>query len=146
MTTDTLITPQQVLNPALELNRASFIDINPSFNPDTSPSHLIKDTYAVVYGSIANLIVSVPGSRGRIFQEDYDGGVMSMLQEPMDETTASFMSMGLTTAIRRWEPRIDDVSVQVTPKPSLPGYGIYVTGRLKGISDSDFSATYSLPI
>lgn len=143
---DTLITPQQVLNPALELNKAIFVDVNPGFNPATSPSHLLKDTYAVVYGSIANLIVSVRGSRSRIFLEDYDGGVMGMLQEPLDDTTASFMAMGLTSAIRRWEPRIDDVSVKVTPKVSLPGYGIYVSGRLKGVYDSEFSATYSLPI
>ena len=140
------ITPQQVLNPALELSRALYVDVNPNFDPNTSPSHLLKDSYAVVYGSIANLIMTPQGGRSRIFQEDYFCGVLSMIHEPMDETTASFMSMSLTTAIRRWEPRIEDVSVQVEVVLSLPGYKIYVTGRLKGLDDSEFSATYGLPI
>lgn len=140
------ISPSQVLNPALELNNASYIDINPGFDPETSPSHLLKDTYAIVYGSLANLITCPQGGRSRIFQEDYYCGALAILQEPLGQTSASLLSISITTAIRKWEPRIDDVGVNVTPDYHLPGYRVYVSGVLKGVSDSTFSASYSLPI
>ena len=148
MTTETnsaYISPHQVLHKALELSSATYVDINPSFDPETSPAHLLTDSYAVVYGSLANLIVTPKGGRSRIFQGDYFSGVLSLMQEPLDSSTATLLSMTLTTAILRWEPRVQGVVVQVTPDFDLPGYTVSVSGQLVGLSNHDFSATYSLP-
>ena len=140
------ITPGDVLNPGLESSSATYIDLNPSFDPHSSPSLILLDSYAVVHGSLANLFVSAQGSRGRIFQEDYWSGLYQLLQEPFDSQTASLISMASRTAIANWEPRITNVSVSVVPDTSIPGYIVSVTGQLNAADMQAFTASYSLPV
>lgn len=139
-------TPGEVLHPGLNSGKATFVDVNPGFDPKTSPSHLLLDVYAVLYGSLANLIVTPPGGRSRIFQEDYFSGVTGLLQEPFDGTTAQLISMTVATAIRIWEPRLVNVTVNVSTVTSPPGYFIQVTGNLVGLDNSTFSASYAVPV
>lgn len=141
-----VVTPNEVLNPGLQSQGATYIDINPTFDPHTSPSLILLDTYAVVHGSLANLFVSAQGSRSRIFQEDYWSGLYQLLQEPFDSETAALISMAAQTAVKNWEPRIKNVSVNVIADPTMPGYAITVYGVLVSAGNQQFSASYSLPV
>lgn len=139
-------TPGEVLHPGLNSGKATFVDVNPGFDPTISPSHLLLDVYAVLYGSLANLIVTPPGGRSRIFQEDYFSGVTNLLQEPFDGTTAQLISMTVTTAIKLWEPRLNNVTVNVSTVNNPAGYLIQVTGNLVGLDNSTFAASYAVPV
>jgi phage baseplate assembly protein W len=141
-----VITPSDILNPGLQVQGASYIDINPTFDPHTSPSLILLDTYAIVHGSLANLFVSAQGTRSRIFQEDYWSGLYQLLQEPFDSQTADLIAMAAKTAVRNWEPRITNVSVSVVADTSIPGYAITVYGQLISAANQQFSASYSLPV
>lgn len=141
-----VLAPGDVMHPALDVHNATYVDVNPLFDPNTAPAHLLLDIYAVLYGSIANLIVCPPGARGRIFQEDYFCGLVNLLQEPFDGQTSSFISMDLTTAIKNWEPRLANVTVSVEPVSNPAGYMIAVAGSIVGIPDSNFQASYNVPV
>lgn len=142
----TLVAPGDVMHPALDVQNAVYVDINPLFDPQTSPAHLLLDVYAVLYGSIANLLVCPPGGRARIFQEDYFSGLITLLQEPFDAITASSLAINLTSAIKKFEPRLADVSISVDAVDSLATYVVNVRGSIVGIANSTFQASYSIPV
>lgn len=144
----TLVDPvstSQVLHPALVLQNALYVDINPMFNTSTSPALLLTDSYAIVHCSLANLMRCWPGGRSRIFLEDYHSPVFQFLQEPMCEQTAVNLQMGLSTAISKWEPRISLIAVRVTLSPEFHGYNVLVLGNLIN-TNKPFSANYSIPV
>lgn len=141
---NSVITQSQVLHPALDVNNAVYVDVNPGFSPDHSPAHLLRDEYAILYGSVANLIMCPPGGRSRIFQEDYFCGLMNLIQEPFDGITANLMSMTLNTALNTWEPRLTNLSVTVEAVPNPPTYVVSVSGSMVNLAGADFSASYSL--
>ena len=140
------ITPGDVLNVGLERAGATYIDINPTFDPHTSPSLILLDTYAIVHGSLSNLFSCAQGGRSRIFQEDYWSGIYQLLQEPFDAQTANLISMASLTAVRNWEPRITNVSIHVVADTSVPGYIVTVRGELIASALQQFSSSYSLPV
>lgn len=142
---DTL-TPNDVLNPGLNTNNATYVDVNPTFDPNTSPAILLTDTYAIVHGSLSNLFACPKGGRSRIFQEDYWSGLYQLLQEPFDDQTANLISMATKQAISAWEPRIGNVSVVITPDITIPGYIIAVYGDLIASPKQRFSSSFAIPI
>jgi phage baseplate assembly protein W len=142
---DTL-SPSDVLHPGLDTGQATYVDVNPTYDPQTSPAILLTDTYAIVYGSLANLFACPQGGRSRIFQEDYWSGLYQLLQEPFDGQTANLLSLACKQAIDAWEPRIVNVVVNVTPDITIPGYLVGVTGDLIAAPKQKFSASYALSI
>lgn len=140
------LTQRDILNPGLNTSSATYVDVNPAFDPHTSPAILLTDTYAVVHGSLANLFACPKGGRSRIFQEDYWSGLYYLLQEPFDGQTANLISLATKQAISSWEPRIGNVSVTVTPDISIPGYVIAVVGDLISSPAQKFSSSYAVPV
>ena len=142
---DSIISPSQVLHPALNVAGATYVDINANYDPATSPAHLVLDSYAILYGSVSNLILCPPGGRGRIFQEDYYCGLLTLLQEPFDEITANLIAMTLNTAIKTWEPRLANITVQVEPVDNPASYLVRVQGNIVNKGNESFNASYSVP-
>lgn len=142
---NSVVSQSQVLHPSLDINNAVYVDVNPGYSPEHSPAHLLKDEYAVLYGSIANLIMCPPGGRSRIFQEDYFCGLMNLLQEPFDGITANLMSMTLNTALNTWEPRLTNLAVTVDVVDNPPTYLVGVSGSLVNLAGAGFNASYSVP-
>jgi hypothetical protein len=117
-------------NYAVQLNGATFVDINTLFTQNNLPDRL-PDALCIQYGSLVNLFNCSIGQRSRIFQPQYGMYWLELLQEPIDQITANKMQMGMLQALAKWEPRIQ-VNLgdsYVTPDMSLPGYqvGIYFT-------------------
>lgn len=140
------VSPGEVMHPGLDITKATYVDVNPNFDVATSPAHLLVDTYAILYGSIANILVTPFGGRSRIFQEDYWCGLQYYLQEPYDALTATSLSLSINNAISKWEPRLVDTNVQVTTDDSLPGYVISVVGSMLNNPGNKFSASYAVPL
>ena len=143
---NSVVSPGQVMHPGLDVQSATYVDVNPQYDPNTSPANLLVDIYAVLYGSVANLITCPPGGRARIFQEDYFCRLMQLLQEPFDGITAQLVSMAVNTAIQTWEPRLKNVSVNVQTVNNPAGYLIGVQGSVAGLANSSFQASYSVPV
>lgn len=146
LNTQETLFPNDILNVGLNTQNATYVDVNPTFDPNTSPAILLTDTYAIVHGSLANLFACPKGGRSRIFQEDYWSGLYQLLHEPFDGETANLISIATKQAINSWEPRIDNVSVNVTPDVSIPGYVISVYGQLVSTPQQQFSSSYSIPL
>jgi phage baseplate assembly protein W len=139
-----ILVPNDILNSGLNTNNATYVDINPTFDVNMSPAVLLTDTYAIVYGSIANLLACPPGGRGRIFQEDYWSSLYQLLQEPFDSQTSNFIELAVQQVISTWEPRITNVFVSTTIDTSIPGYIINVRGELLSNPKQPFKASYAL--
>ncbi len=138
-----MITPQEVLPAELTTNKAIYVDLNPAFDAQTSPSILVVDEYAIILGSLYNLFLCPVGGRSRIFQEDYHSGIYNLLQEPLDDTTAVGLNLAIRQAIQKWEPRIRVTSIQVAVAQELPGYEVLVSGIMVGV-EKPFSASFNL--
>jgi phage baseplate assembly protein W len=137
----TRLSPREVLGSNLELSAATYIDINPQFNLQTSSGLLVRDEHAIMFGSLYNLLVTPSNGRSRIFQEDYSCGLMSLLQEPLDNNTAILIEMAVKQAVDKWEPRVRNTSVKVRADPRLPGYNVFLVCNAIGLQES-FSATF----
>lgn len=137
----TRVSPLEVLGSNLELSSATYVDVNPQFNLQTSSGLVVRDEHAIMFGSLYNLLVTPTNGRSRIFQEDYSCGLMSLLQEPLDNNTAILMEMAVKQAIDKWEPRVKAASIKVKADYSLPGYVVYITCTAVGLRES-FRATF----
>ena len=115
----------------------TYVDLNPR---PSSNSHgdLITDRAAIMIGSIANLIQCWKGDRGRIGRPEYFARTYDLLQEPIDERTASIIQMSLIQSIQKHEPRIRLIESRtgVKPEPRLPGYLIVVTFEIRGLNET----------
>ena len=115
----------------VQLNGATWIDVNSLFTMNTLPDRL-PDALSIQYGSLYNLFNCSIGERSRIFQPTYGLYWKEALQEPISNLTATKMQIGLIQGLARWEPRItvDVGSSYVTPDFTLPGYQVQVAFTL----------------
>lgn len=138
----TKVSPGDVMGSHLELGNAVYVDVNPQFNLQTSSGLLLKDAHAIMFGSIYNLLVTPPNDRSRIFQDDYSCGLMGLIQEPLDNSTAILIEMAVKQALDRWEPRVNSVSVRTAVDVSLPGYVVRIRCSAPGLPNGTFSANF----
>ncbi len=54
-----------------------------------------------------------------------------LIFEPMNTTTAALAQYNVQTALVQWEPRIDQVTVKVTPQPSNGSLTIDIRYRVR---------------
>ena len=122
----------------------TYLDLNPR---PSSNSHgdLLTDREAIVVGSISNLLQCWRGDRGRIGRPEYFSRMHELLQEPIDERTASIIQTSLVQSIQRHEPRITliDRRTGVIPKVDIPGYLVVITFRINGL-DRVYSEQYQV--
>src|SRR5215813_11922034 len=63
------------------------------------------------------ILGTAPGER--VMRPDFGANLNALVFEPMTTTTLALARQGVEEALIRWEPRIDNVTVQVTPDPPL---------------------------
>ena len=94
----------------------SFKDISLSFTPHpiTKDLTVIKDANAIKR-SVRNLVQTIP--RERFFNPNLGTDIRGSLFDFCDFGTASVIEQQIQTTIENYEPRIDNLQIEVFPRP-----------------------------
>ena len=116
----------------LERVSKGFKDISTSFqvNPLTYDLIAIKNETAIAR-SVRNLIFTLPGER--FFNQNLGSRVSQMLFENMDEISASVIKDEITNTINNYEPRVDLISVDVSPNYDNNEFNVTINYYIVGI-------------
>jgi len=89
-----------------------------AFPPAASPSgDMATAAYETdIQQSIRIILGTAPGER--VMRPDFGAGLKTLLFEPMNTTTAALAQYNVQKALIQWEPRIDQITVAVTPQPA----------------------------
>jgi phage baseplate assembly protein W len=103
----------------------SFKDISLSLDvhPITKDLLTIKDSDAIKK-SIRNLIQTIPGEK--FFNSSFGSELRVSLFDFIDFGTASVLQQQIEIAVSNYEPRVENVSVEVNPKPNDNAFEISV--------------------
>jgi len=67
----------------------------------------------------------------RVMRPDFGAGLKTLIFEPMNTTTAALAQYKVQQALIQWEPRIDQISVTVTPQPAIGSLSIQIRYRVR---------------
>ena len=111
----------------MAINRTSraFKDINLSFTPHpvTKDLTILKNENAIKR-SVRNLVQTIPTER--FFNSSLGSEVRDSLFEFVDFGTASVIQNQILITLENFEPRIDNVTVEVLPRPDLNEFEVTV--------------------
>ena len=101
---------------AIERISRAFKDINLSFNahPVTKDITVLKNENAIKR-SVRNIVNTIP--RERFFNPTLGSDVRSSLFNFVDYGTASVIQKQIQIAIENFEPRVDNLQINVFPRP-----------------------------
>jgi phage baseplate assembly protein W len=116
----------------LERVSKGFKDLSMSFqvNPLNYDLIAIKNETAIAR-SIRNLIFTLRGER--FFNSNLGSGVSKVLFENMDEITASVLQDEIKNTINNYEPRVNLISVDVSPNYDNNEFYATITYNIVGI-------------
>ena len=94
----------------------SFKDISLSFTPHpvTKDLTVIKDANAIKK-AVRNLVQTIP--RERFFNPNLGTDIRGSLFDFVDFGTASVIQQQIQTTIENYEPRVDNLEIEVFPRP-----------------------------
>jgi hypothetical protein len=120
-----------------------FKDISPSFQ--VSP--LTYDLLALTNGnaiarSVKNLVLTSPGEK--FFQPDFGSRINSLLFEQLNDVTASEVRDEIENVIKRFEPRVELLKVNVLPNYDSNELSCTVTYNIIGIEAQAQQLTFAL--
>ena len=120
----------------LERVSRGFKDVSMSFkvNPLNNDLIALKNATAISR-SVRNIVFTTPGEK--FFQPTFGSRVSQMLFENMDEITSLSIRDEIENSIRRFEPRVDLKSVQVTPDFDSNQYDVVITYQIIGADVSE---------
>jgi hypothetical protein len=119
---DINVTNQKV---AIVSRRKQYSDLDLSLIPHPNKKDIIPLTdIAAVKNSIKNLILT--SRYERPFQPELDSGVRSMLFENADSMTRYMLTSRVKRIIDNYEPRVNNVIVQVEDDSDNNGYNITI--------------------
>jgi phage baseplate assembly protein W len=103
----------------------SFKDISLSFEPHpvTKDLPIIKNQNAIIR-SIRNLVETIPSER--FFNPNFGSNVRSSLFEFVDYASSSVIEDQIKNVIQNYEPRVENVGVQVYPEPDTNNFEVTV--------------------
>jgi phage baseplate assembly protein W len=103
----------------------SFKDISLSFDPHpvTKDLPILKNQNAIIR-SIRNLVETIPNER--FFNPSLGSDVRSSLFEFVDFATASVIREQIINTISNYEPRVDNVDIEVNPSPDTNEFEVTV--------------------
>ena len=103
----------------------SFKDISLSFDPHpvTKDIPVLRNERAITR-SVRNLVQTIPGER--FFNPIIGSGVRRLLFDFVDVATADSIEDEILTTINNFETRVNNVSVQVEPRPDENNFNITV--------------------
>tara|TARA_B100002019_G_scaffold253043_1_gene234332 strand:+ start:182 stop:583 length:402 start_codon:yes stop_codon:yes gene_type:complete len=109
----------------------SFKDISLSFDahPVTKDLTILKNESAIIR-AIRNLVETMPNER--FFSPDLGSDVRSSLFEFVDIGTASVIRDQIKNVIQNYEPRVNNVEVDVFPRPDINEFEVLVSFNIIG--------------
>ena len=109
----------------------AFKDISLSFSPHpiTKDLTILKNENAIKK-SVRNLVQTIPTER--FFNSAIGSEVRDSLFDFVDFGTASVIQNQIQITLENFEPRIDNVSVEVTPKPDTNEFEVTVFFTIVG--------------
>ena len=118
----------------------SFKDISLSFDPHpvTKDLPVLRNENAI-RRSVRNLVQTIPGER--FFNPILGSGVRRLLFDFIDVGTADSIREEIITTISNYETRVNNVSVQVDPRPDENNFNVTVFFDIigQGLPTQDFS-------
>ena len=111
----------------MAINRVSraFRDISLSFEPHpvTKDLPILKNENAI-RRSVRNLVETIPTER--FFNTDLGSNVRSSLFDFIDFGTSSVIETQIRTTIENFEPRVDNLFINVEPRPDDNAFNITI--------------------
>ena len=109
----------------------SFKDISLSFDPHpvTKDLPVLLNQNSIIR-SIRNLVETIPTER--FFNSNIGSNVKSSLFDFVDVVTSSTIKDQILNTISNYEPRVDNVKVDVTPRPDTNEFEITVLFNIIG--------------
>ena len=116
---------------AIQRKSRAFKDISLSFTPHpvTKDLTILKNENAI-NKSVRNLVQTIPTER--FFNSVLGSEVRDSLFEFVDFGTASVIQDQILNTIENFEPRVDDVSVEVEPRPDTNEFEVTVFFTIVG--------------
>ena len=110
---------------AIERISRAFKDINLSFNahPVTKDITVLKNENAIKR-SVRNIVNTIP--RERFFNPELGSDVRASLFNFVDYGTASVIEKQIQIAIENFEPRVDNLQINVFPRPDSNEFEVNV--------------------
>jgi phage baseplate assembly protein W len=109
----------------------SWLGVGWAFPPTPdAPGDVDLSAYEIdVEQAVLIILGTNPGER--VMRPDFGAGLSALVFEPMNATTAALVQNKVETALITWEPRIDTITVTVTPIPQLGQLQITVRYRIR---------------
>ena len=103
----------------------SYKDISLSFDPHpiTKDLPVLKNANAI-RRSVRNLVQTIPGER--FFNPLLGSSVYERLFDLVDFGTSSLIEQEIITTIENFEPRVNNVQVQVDPRPDQNNFDVTI--------------------
>ena len=116
---------------AIEGISRAFKDINLSFNahPVTKDITVLKNENAIKR-SVRNIVNTIP--RERFFNPTLGSDVRSSLFNFVDYGTASVIQKQIQIAIENFEPRVDNLQINVFPRPDSNEFEVNIIFNIIG--------------
>jgi len=110
---------------AIQRISRTFKDISLSFNPHpiTNDIPVLKNE-AAIRRSVRNIVQTIPTEK--FFNSIFGSDVRGSLFEFVDFGTASVISDQIQISINNFEPRVDNLQVEVLPRPDLNAFDVTV--------------------
>ena len=125
-----------------EINRISrsFKDISLSFQPHPVTGDLpVLRNERAINKSVKNIVQTIPGEK--FFNPNFGSDVRGQLFELVDFGSADLVQKQILSSLENYEPRIDNVVVEVAPRPDRNEFEVTVIYDIIG---QDFpTQTYS---
>ena len=117
--------------PEIERISISFKDISLSFQPHpvTGDLPVLKNERAI-NASIKNIVQTIPGEK--FFNSFFGSEVRAQLFEQFDVTTTLVLEQQITDSVNRYEPRVNNLKVEVSARPDRNELGVTVTYTIVG--------------
>ena len=117
--------------PVERLSRG-FKDISMSFQVNPLNNDLISiNNETAIARSVRNLVFTLPGER--FFNENLGSKLSRALFENIDDISASIIQDEITNTINNYEPRVDLISVDVSPNYENNEFNVTINYYIVGI-------------
>lgn len=108
-----------------------FKDISLSFlpHPVTKDLPILKNENAI-RRSVRNIVETIPTEK--FFDSDFGSDVYRSLFDFVDYGTASIIEDQIKTSIENFEPRVDNIQIEVDPRPDSNEFEVVVAFNIIG--------------
>jgi len=116
---------------AIQRISRSFKDISLSFvpHPVTKDLPILSNENAIIR-SVRNLVETIPTER--FFNSNLGSNVRSLLFDFVDYGTASVIKTEIENTISNYEPRVNNVQIEVNPQPDDNNFEIIISFDIIG--------------